>query len=155
MGIIKCNTQFIPCQHPKFRLKGAHPDWEMHPSWISGIEALDAYNHWVSEVVMPIAFQWIEEHKAEVYASVAEENKDDVGVVIAAAFDLVKELSSYQNGLKRYEEALAAYDQAIRLNPNDDFAYYGKGIALRTMGKTNEAEQAFEKARQLGYNGST
>ena len=104
MGMIKKGTQHIPCQHPHYRLRGAHPDWEMHPSWIAGIEALDAYNHWVAEVVMPIAFQWIEEHKAEVYASVDDANKDDVGVVIAAAFDLVKGLSSYQNGLARYKE---------------------------------------------------
>lgn len=110
MGMVKTMTQYIPCQAPQFRLRGTHPDWEMHPSWIAGIEALDAYNHWVSEVVLPIAFQWIEEHKPEVYASIAEENKDDVGVVIAAAFKLVKELSAYQNGLKalsKYETALA------------------------------------------------
>lgn len=110
MGMVKKGTQHIPCQHKDFRLRGVHPDWEMHPSWIAGIEALDAYNHWVAEVVMPIAFQWIEEHKAEVYASVDEANKDDIGVVIAAAFDLVKGLSSYQNGLvrqKEYEAALA------------------------------------------------
>jgi hypothetical protein len=110
MGMLKKMTEYIPCQHPKYRLRGAHPDWEMHPSWIAGIEALDSYNHWVSEVVLPIAFQWIEEHKADVYASVAQENKDDVGVVIAAAFQLVKELPAYQKGLaasQAYETALA------------------------------------------------
>lgn len=121
MGIVKFQTQHIPCQHKKFRLRGVHPDWEMHPSWISGIEALDAYNHWVAEVVMPIAFQWIEEHKAEVYASVDEAHKDDVGVVIASAFELVKGLSSYKNGLKQlavYEEALenGTWDPAT-INP--------------------------------------
>ncbi|MGA7340599.1 MAG: hypothetical protein WBE72_01110 [Terracidiphilus sp.] len=93
----------------------------MHPSWIGGIEALDAYNHWVCEVVLPIAFQWIEEHKSEVYASVPEELTDDMGVVIAAAFQLVRELSSYKNGLEEsaaYESALAAgtWDPA-KINP--------------------------------------
>jgi hypothetical protein len=110
MGIIKKVTQCIPVQHKKFCLSGAHPDWEMHPSWIAGIEALDSYNHWVCEVVIPIAFQWIEEHKADVYATIAPENKDDVGVVMAAAFELIKGMSSYQNGLvaaAAYEEALA------------------------------------------------
>ena len=110
MGIIKKETQHIPCQYPKFRLRGVHPDWEMHPSWIAGIEALDAYNHWVAEVVMPIAFQWIEEHKEDVYASVPKELKDDVGVVIASAYQLVKKLPSYKKGMrqyKKYEAALA------------------------------------------------
>jgi hypothetical protein len=83
--------------------------WESHPSWAQGIQALNSYNHWVSEVIMPIAFQWIEEHKAEVYAQVPQELKDDVGVVIAAAFDLIKGLSAYQKGIemnKEYEKAV-------------------------------------------------
>ena len=75
-------------------------DWEMHPSWIAGMEALNAYGDWVSSFVLPIAFQWIEEHKPEVYASVPEHLKDDVGVVIAAAFRLVKELPVYKEGLR-------------------------------------------------------
>lgn len=121
MGIVKRATEYIPCQHKGFRLTGTHPDWEMHPSWIAGIEALDAYNHWVSEVVLPIAFQWIEEHKPEVYASIAEEHKDDVGVVIAAAFELIKKLPSYQKGMQRsaeYEAALehGTWDPA-KINP--------------------------------------
>jgi len=137
MGIIKKQTQYIPIQCPKYRLRGVHPDWEMHPSWTAGIEALDAYNHWVAEVVMPIAFQWIEEHKAEVYASVHDANKDDVGVVIASAFELVKKLPSYQNGLKQsaeYEAALAngTWDPAA-INP------VWSGIAGEVREATQEA----------------
>ena len=89
-------------------LCGAYPDWGMHPSWIAGVEGLDAYNRWVCEVLVPIVFQWIEEHKADVYQGIANENKDDVGVVVAAAFEIVKTMSSYQNGLqkaKEFEEA--------------------------------------------------
>lgn len=85
-------------------------DWETHPSWIGGMEALNAYGDWVSCFVMPVAFQWIEEHKPEVYASIPDELRDDVGVVIAAAFKLVKELPAYKRGLERsaaYEAALA------------------------------------------------
>jgi hypothetical protein len=109
MGHVKKNCIFVPNPCKKFQLRGVHPDWEMHPSLIAGVEALDAYSHWVSEVVLPIAFQWIEEHKPEVYATVPQDMKDDVGVVIAAAFKLVKELSAYQNGLV----ASAAYEAAL------------------------------------------
>jgi hypothetical protein len=59
---------------------------------------------------MPIAFQWIEEHKAEVYANISEHLKDDVGVVIAAAFDLAKGLGAYQKGLVKYVE----YERAVK-----------------------------------------
>ena len=109
MGQIKRDTTYVPVECPEFRLRGVHPDWEMHPAWIGGIEALDAYNHWVSEVVLPIAFQWIEEHKSEVYAAVPDHLKDDVGVVTAAAFELIKELPNYKKGL----EKSAAYEAAL------------------------------------------
>jgi hypothetical protein len=81
----------------------------MHPSWIAGIEGLDAYNSWVCEVLMPIAFQWIEEHKRAVYDNVPDELQDDVGVVIASAFEIVKTLDSYNNGLKKAKE----FDEAL------------------------------------------
>jgi hypothetical protein len=89
-------------------LCGAYPDWGVHPSWIAGVEGLDAYNRWVCEVLIPIVFQWIEEHYTEVYQGIEDKNKDDVGVVIASAFEIVKTMSSYQNGLqkaKEFEEA--------------------------------------------------
>jgi tetratricopeptide (TPR) repeat protein len=53
--------------------------------------------------------------------------------------------------LKRNEEALAAYEQAIRLDPNYANAYHGKGVALNALKRNEEADQTFEKARQLGY----
>ncbi len=105
----KMATTYIirPCPQP-----GAVPtDLEAHPSWTAGMQALNSYNQWVSEVVMPIVFQWIEEHKAEVYAHVPEHLEDDVGVVIAAAFELIKGLSAYQKGLVMYEQ----YERAVRI----------------------------------------
>ncbi len=47
------------------------------------------------------------------------------------------------------EEALTAYEQAIRLDPNFANAYNNKGIALNDLKRYKEADQAFEKARQL------
>ena len=53
--------------------------------------------------------------------------------------------------LKRYDQALAAYEQAIRFDPNYAFAYHNKGLALDKLGKSSEAKLAYDKARQLGY----
>lgn len=119
-------------------------DWEMHPSWIAGVEALEAYSNWVSAVVMPVAFQWIEEHRAEVYATVPEQYKDDVGVVIAAAFKLVKELPSYKRELKRSEE----YDTALAdgtLNSSKTNPVW-TGIVEKVRAETKEA---FEEQSEL------
>jgi serine/threonine protein kinase len=53
-------------------------------------------------------------------------------------------------GLKRSQEALAAYEQAIHLNPNFAPAYRNKGLALEALGKKQGAQQAYERARRLG-----
>jgi hypothetical protein len=108
-----------PPQQPKPAINGGPRDWEMHPSWIAGMEALNSYSDWVSSVVLPIAFQWIEEHKPEVYAAVPEDLKDDVGVAIAAAFKLVKELPAYKKGLEKREtyEAAVAAGNVSKINP--------------------------------------
>src|ERR1700676_1663663 len=51
--------------------------------------------------------------------------------------------------LKRYEEALAAYEQAIRLDPNDATAYYFKSAALIKLKRYEEALIAVEQAIRL------
>ncbi len=51
--------------------------------------------------------------------------------------------------LKRYEEALHAYEQAIPLDPDDAFTYYNMGDTLKQLGRDAEAQQAYEKAQQL------
>lgn len=73
------------------------------------MEALNAYGEWVSAVVLPIAFQWIEEHKPEVYATIPDELRDDVGVVIAAAFKLVQNMPSYKAG----QQMGASYEASV------------------------------------------
>jgi len=115
---LKCDYCPPTCP-PKPSVQDGPRDWETHPSWITGMEALNAYGDWVSSVVMPIAFQWIDEHRPEVYATVPEDLKDDVGVVMAAALKLVKELPAYKRGLEKcegYEAAVAAGDVS-KINP--------------------------------------
>jgi hypothetical protein len=79
-------------------------DWSTHPSWITGMEALDAYYRWVSEVLIPIVFQWIEDNKEAVYKGLPKEKEDDVGVVIAYAFEIVKEMPNYKEGIQKAKE---------------------------------------------------
>lgn len=55
--------------------------------------------------------------------------------------------------LKKYDEALDAFEEAIRLNSNDYGTWYSKGKALKALGRTIEANAAFAKAKELGYNG--
>ena len=55
--------------------------------------------------------------------------------------------------LKRSEEALAAHEQALRLDPNYANAWNNKGITLDRLGKSSEARQAYDRAHQLGFKG--
>ena len=54
--------------------------------------------------------------------------------------------------LKRYEEAIAAYEQAIRLDPNYASAYNNKGTALNDLKRYEEAIAAYEQAIRLDPN---
>jgi hypothetical protein len=70
-----------------------------HPSFTAASDAFNAYERWVSRVVLPIAFQWIEEHKREVYRGIPKRMRDDIGVVIAAAFEKLQKRPYYRKGL--------------------------------------------------------
>src|SRR6266702_724621 len=56
------------------------------------------------------------------------------------------------HALKRYEEALAAYEQAIRLDSNNAYAYINKGIILRNLKRYEEALAAYDLAIHLNPN---
>jgi Flp pilus assembly protein TadD len=46
--------------------------------------------------------------------------------------------------------ALGELDQAVRLFPDFGAAWYSKGLALRNLGRIDEAQQALARAQQLG-----
>jgi tetratricopeptide (TPR) repeat protein len=52
--------------------------------------------------------------------------------------------------LGRFEEALAAFDQALALEPDDFATYRNRGLVLRDLGRLEEALSAFDQA--LGVN---
>jgi tetratricopeptide (TPR) repeat protein len=53
----------------------------------------------------------------------------------------------YQQG--RNEEAIACYDEAIKLNLEGSNVWLNKGDALKKLGKDKEAEKCFAKAKEL------
>ncbi len=64
---------------------------------------------------------------------------------------LMDEGSSHYNA-RRYVEAVAAYDQAIRFAPNNAAAYFFKGNALSALRSYEEALRAYDRAIQLAPN---
>jgi tetratricopeptide (TPR) repeat protein len=54
--------------------------------------------------------------------------------------------------LQRYDEAIRAFDQAIRLDPNYASAHYNKGNSLGNLQRYDEAIRAFDQAIRLDPN---
>ena len=52
----------------------------------------------------------------------------------------------------KYDEAIKAYDEAIRLDPNLAEAWNNKGNALYSQGKYDEAIKAYDEAIRLDPN---
>ncbi|MEM8640710.1 MAG: tetratricopeptide repeat protein [Cyanobacteria bacterium P01_G01_bin.54] len=48
-----------------------------------------------------------------------------------------------------YEEAIAAYDQALHIKPDKDEAWNNRGIALRKLGRYEEAIAAYDQALHI------
>jgi Flp pilus assembly protein TadD len=53
----------------------------------------------------------------------------------------------------KFDEAIQAFDEAIRINPQLAEAWNNKSNALKQLNRTTEADAAYAKARELGYAG--
>jgi tetratricopeptide (TPR) repeat protein len=60
-------------------------------------------------------------------------------------------ISHFNSG--EYLAALRYYDEAIKLDPDNPYHWYSKGMALRMLHRHSGADTAFTKARTLGYSG--
>jgi tetratricopeptide (TPR) repeat protein len=55
--------------------------------------------------------------------------------------------------LQYVQDALAAFEAALMLQPTLAVAWANKGSALKRLGRSDESEQAYRRARTLGYTG--
>lgn len=61
-------------------------------------------------------------------------------------FEVLNDRSAGLNARGQFEEALAAADRALELNPRYSFAWNNKCVALLGLGRNNEALEAAEQA---------
>ena len=54
---------------------------------------------------------------------------------------------AYREG--RYDQALSYYSQVSRYRPSDPDASRGAGVCLRALGRTAEADSAFQRASRV------
>jgi hypothetical protein len=55
----------------------------------------------------------------------------------------------HQQHDNRNYEAIATFNEALKLNPNDSEAHYFRGLSLQSIGNLTEAQQDFDTAQQL------
>ena len=76
-------------------------------------------------------------------------------LIPALGFNFYNNQGNVLYQLQRYAEALAAYEQAIRLDPNDATLYSNKGHAVQHLGRHEEVLAAYEQAIRLDPNDVT
>ena len=76
----------------------------------------------------------------------------DLLVSLKTKRDWLDEGTSFYN-LKRYDEALAAFEQALRFDPNYIEAHQKRGTTLNNLKRYDEALEAFEQAISLDPKG--
>lgn len=54
--------------------------------------------------------------------------------------------------LKRDEEAIQSYDQAIKINPNYYRSYLNRGVSLKAIKRNNESIESFDKSIEIKPN---
>lgn len=91
----KCMVQ-VPCmevgpftQDQQLTGKGGAYTVYEHPDLLRALRALSDYHNWVESRLMPVACAWMEEHKDEFKSSLDEEEQDDIGASIEAAYKVV------------------------------------------------------------------
>ncbi|GAB4251082.1 MAG: hypothetical protein OHK005_18220 [Candidatus Methylacidiphilales bacterium] len=105
---------------------------------------------------MPTAEDWLDEgnthlalgdleEAANAYRKATELDPDHFDAWHALAMALMK--------LERYEEALAAGQETVRIRPNDQMAYTSLSLVYVRMGKIKEAEEMGAKARIISWGG--
>lgn len=137
-----CTVIYRQCDDDQHRL--ALPAWEVNPLWKLAMESLQGYDNWATGIVLPIAFQWIEEHKDEVYSTVPEELRDDIGVVISAAFELVRQMPYYRKGVEMGKE----FEREEAMGTLDTSKYNPVWTAISTRIQ-KEVEIAFARHRDV------
>jgi tetratricopeptide (TPR) repeat protein len=51
----------------------------------------------------------------------------------------------------RYDDAIESYDKAIQMEPDRAGIWADKRETLKALGRNTESDEAFAKAKELGY----
>lgn len=81
----------------------------------------------------------------QAYAGIVLKQNEDYANVLTSKGNIL-----YNQG--KYDEAIKAYDEAIKIDPKSSSAWFNKGLALEELGKYNEAIKAYDQVIKLEPN---
>ncbi|MEG5065730.1 tetratricopeptide repeat protein, partial [Microcoleus sp. B3-A4] len=74
---------------------------------------------------------------------------DEDGQTPEQKAELFYEQALLYNFGEQYAKAIASYDKALEIKPDDDAAWYNRGYALRNLGRWEEAIASYNKALEI------
>lgn len=121
--LIKTNCKYLCEGSRDLDTPPTTEDWAQHPALNIAMDGIAIYANWVSRIVMPIAFLWIDEHKEEICAYEHwDKLPDDVNEVVNAAFEIAKEQHYYKDGRIAFydfqQEVKGSKFKTENINPN-------------------------------------
>jgi hypothetical protein len=103
--LLKRNCQIVAASSVNVTTPPTTEDWAQHPALNLAMDGIAIYANWVSQVVMPIAFLWIEANKQEICSNKGwKVLPDDVNEVINAAFEIASQDPYYRNGQAAFDQ---------------------------------------------------
>ncbi len=125
-------------------------------------ESFEAFDKAIELNPQAAAFVWLSkgdvlnqsgryEEAAFAYDKAVEQNSNSTKALTSHAYGSKGDALSAWG---KYDEAVVAYDKAIEqypLEPMGAQTWYRKGIALKALSRNSEADAAFAKAKELGY----
>jgi uncharacterized protein YjbI with pentapeptide repeats/Tfp pilus assembly protein PilF len=96
-----------------------------------------------AEIFKDMGFGSVDEIFGKFFGSNTEENPKDANTWHNKGRNLFN--------LGKYEEAVKAYDEALKIDPKYTPSYVNKGISLEMLGRYKEAKDSFNKAKVIGY----
>ena len=99
----------------------------------------------------PDQVQCLETAILEVTAATEQPHSRANYLMLGSISDNYRCLGDFQSLLGRYEEAILAYDESLKISPNHAAAYFGRAAAKVELRRYHEASHDYEEAMNLKY----
>ncbi len=87
-----------------------------HPDLLTALRATARYHEWVENRLMPIVCKWMDENRDKIKPSLSEEEQNDIGASVEAAYQMIADTDFWKDILsagEKFDFEAAADDKNI------------------------------------------